>query len=297
MNDEAGDEMELPKIRKSDRGVLDGIKSKLGFATEQADDFEDDNYDDYGDDYTDYDDGYGTYEDYEHGGSAGAYVPASGQRSGSGSRGPNLVSIDDVKANTQVPQNLNRDPLASSRQLGTGSAYVPSSTSHYRSGYTRSPRRVERAADYMISTETSDLPGEGLGPQPSGYDSLFSSPGSPTTPREAAAAASGSFDPYETYSGKGQSSHNPTRSLRILKPVSYAEVEQVAKIVKAGDVVVLSLKNTPDHLAKRILDFAFGVASALDSSVDCITDKVFVIIRGQALGNDERTYLRSQGVL
>ena len=83
----------------------------------------------------------------------------------------------------------------------------------------------------------------------------------------------------------------------MLKPSSYGEVERVAKIVKAGDVVVLSLRNTPDHLAKRILDFSFGVSSALDASVECIADKVFVILRGNALSADELTALRNQGVL
>ena len=83
----------------------------------------------------------------------------------------------------------------------------------------------------------------------------------------------------------------------MLKPSSYGEVERVAKIVKAGDVVVLSLRNTPDHLAKRILDISFGVSSALDASVECIADKVFVILRGNALSADELTALRNQGVL
>ncbi|MEG0017003.1 MAG: cell division protein SepF, partial [Gordonibacter sp.] len=44
--------MELPKIMKSERGgMLDGIKSKLGFADARA---ERDDYGEYGDDYGDY---------------------------------------------------------------------------------------------------------------------------------------------------------------------------------------------------------------------------------------------------
>ena len=67
--------------------------------------------------------------------------------------------------------------------------------------------------------------------------------------------------------------------------------------LKAGDVVVLALRNTPDNLSKRILDFSFGVSSALDASVDCVADKVFVISRGAALTDAERMSLRGQGVL
>ncbi|MEG2850944.1 MAG: cell division protein SepF, partial [Raoultibacter sp.] len=78
--------------------------------------------------------------------------------------------------------------------------------------------------------------------------------------------------------------------------VSYDEVQDVAKTLKAGDVVVLQLHNTPSQLSKRILDFAFGVSSALEASVDCVADKVFVITRGKEISPDERTKLRNQGV-
>ena len=53
----------------------------------------------------------------------------------------------------------------------------------------------------------------------------------------------------------------------------------------------------PKCLSKRILDFSFGVSSALDASVDCVADKVFVISRGAALTDAERMSLRGQGVL
>ena len=106
-----------------------------------------------------------------------------------------------------------------------------------------------------------------------------------------------SFDPYEAYAGSGAPAHSPSRSISVLKPANYGEVERVAKILKAGDAVVLSLRNTPDPLSKRILDFAFGVSSALDASVECISDKVFAITRVTALTEAERLALRNQGVL
>ena len=54
--------MELPKIKKSEHGVLDGIKSKLGFAN--ASQGYDSGYGEYGDDYAgDYGE-YGDYGDY-----------------------------------------------------------------------------------------------------------------------------------------------------------------------------------------------------------------------------------------
>ena len=112
-----------------------------------------------------------------------------------------------------------------------------------------------------------------------------------------AASAASSFDPYKAYEGTATGTHSPTRSVTIVKPTSYGECEKVAKALKAGDAVVLALKETPDALAKRVLDFSFGVSSALDASVDCVADKVFVIARGAALSEAERASLRSQGIL
>jgi cell division inhibitor SepF len=83
----------------------------------------------------------------------------------------------------------------------------------------------------------------------------------------------------------------------VILPASYGDVESVAHALKAGDVVVLGLKQTPGDLAKRVLDFSFGVASALDASVDCVADKVFVVCRGNGLSDGERLSLKSQGIL
>ena len=89
----------------------------------------------------------------------------------------------------------------------------------------------------------------------------------------------------------------PLRTLRVIKPVSYADAEGVARGIKLGSVVVLALRNTPDDLAKRILDFSFGAASALDANVECPGEKVFAIAKGRALDESELTQLRNQGVL
>ena len=129
----------------------------------------------------------------------------------------------------------------------------------------------------------------------------LSSAGANTTSGAGASSLSGktsAFDPYDAYTGTGATtSFSSSRSCKVLKPVSYAEVERVAKILKAGDVVVLVLRNTPDTLSKRILDFSFGVSAALDANVECIASKVFAIVRGQALTSTERDNLHSQGVL
>lgn len=293
--------MELPRIGKSDKGMFDGIKNKLGFGGANAAD--DGYYDEYDEEYGEgYDEEYGEYgegyaDDYAYDDRGSARSSRSGAHSASS---PNLVSIDDVRANTQIPDSLKRDPLPPRHASSASTSYASGSSSYssgsgYRSSF-GSSRQVERAADYLRSTETSDLPNgvqRASDTRSEGLNSLFTS----TSSGSSGSSASSSYDPYEAYAGTGTATHNPTRSLTVLKPASYGEVERVAKIVKAGDVVVLSLRNTPDHLAKRILDFSFGVSSALDASVECIADKVFVILRGSALSADELTSLRNQGVL
>ena len=74
-------------------------------------------------------------------------------------------------------------------------------------------------------------------------------------------------------------------------------MERIARAVKSGDVVVLAMRYTPEDLSKRVLDFSFGVASALDANVECPGDKVFAIARGNALTPEEKQRLGAQGVL
>lgn len=309
--------MELPKIMKSEHGgMLGGIKSKLGFADARA---ERDDYGDYGDDYGDYNDDYGPEYDDD---SAPAsrydpYAPVTtrpARRSGvhasrsSSSEFPKLVSIDDVRANTQVPDSLRRDPLPPRRVTGVSSSSyrgertvidtmspAPSSPAH-----TAARRERSEGLNSLFESSVPDDISTGAGKANAGFGDFSlptASPAAKPAPTATATATTSAFDPYEAYAGSGSSAHKPSRSLSVLKPASYGEVEHVAKILKAGDAAVLSLRNTPDQLSKRILDFSFGVSSALDASVECIGDKVFAITRGSALSDAERQALRNQGVL
>ena len=323
--------MELPKIKKSEHGgMFDGIKSKLGFADSAGNAAgSDDAYlADYGDDFGDYDDEFGDYgPGYEDDAPASRYDPyapvttrparggSRSARSSSDADFPKLVSIDDVRAHTQVPDSLRRDPLPA-RRVTTPSA----STSSYRGERTvvdatmpapsspaHTAARRERSESLNALFEPSSTEVEpakassGAAPAGSGFVAASSSAAvsvaTATAQAPASAAATGSFDPYEAYAGSGAPAHNPSRAISVLKPASYGEVERVAKILKAGDVVVLALRNTPDQLAKRILDFSFGVSSALDARVEAVADKVFAITRGASLTEAERLALRNQGVL
>ena len=58
----------------------------------------------------------------------------------------------------------------------------------------------------------------------------------------------------------------PARIVTIVKPESYDDAERIAKVLKSGDVAVVSLRSTPEALGKRILDFSFGVACAFEAA-------------------------------
>lgn len=116
----------------------------------------------------------------------------------------------------------------------------------------------------------------------------------------AGSLKSNSSDPYSQFDSDVKQIHrDPAAHLEIIRPSSYADVEKIANAAKAGKSVVLDLKNTKPELAKRILDFSFGVASALNGTVDKVANRVFVFAKGnnKDLSKTEREYLFSQGVL
>lgn len=294
--------MDLPKMSLGNGGgMLDGLKAKLGFGADQGYDYYDDDYEDdygeYGQGYDDYDDGYDAdaAAKYEppHSVSTRSSSAYSRPRHASGSvNSPRLVSIDDVRARTQVPDSLNRDPLPP-RHVTTASRL-----GSFRGNRTVIDGTLPSAAESMAESQAVSALATATKERSESLDGLFTSTVDTGSSRvQSAGSSARGFDPYEAYSGAGSSRHNPTRSLMVVKPMSYGEAERVAKGLKAGDAVVLALRNTPEPLVKRLLDFSFGVASALDASVDCIADKVFVLTRGAAISDEEKTQLRNQGVI
>lgn len=166
-----------------------------------------------------------------------------------------------------------------------------------RSDVARRGPSTSYGASALSSADASAPAGSSASSVDSPSRAAVSSPaGSSLDSSSAKAPRRAGLDSYGAYSAAGAASSS-MRSCTVLKPASYDEVERIAKVLKAGDVVVLALRNTPDLLAKRILDFSFGVSSAIDASVECVADKVFAITCGAGLSDAERTSLRNQGVL
>ena len=246
--------------------MLGGLKSRLGFG-HKDEEFYDDDYE--YDDAFNGDDDFDVFDDdFANDSAVGGYRPATSRTSRSSrtsrfghgdSAASNLVSNDDVREYTRAPRDS------------------------YERSYEPAPERRTTRQPFDAGSLPTTAPARS-----EGYDNLFEPTDTPTfTP----------YDPYEAYSSAAPTSYAAARPLTVIKPVVYGDVERVARAVKTGDVVVLVMRNTPDDLSKRILDFSFGVASALDASVECPGEKVFAIARGNALTEDEKTRLRNQGAL
>lgn len=286
--------MELPKFRRPEGSIFDGIKTKLGFnSVGYGDDYYGRGYDDdfdkeYAEEFAEYG------PDYREDNSQSTYDPYAPVTVRPARTVPKLVSIDDVRARTQVPDSLNRDPLPERRVTSAASlrgdrmiveSDIPAAknTPTARAAAARDRERSESLNALFSSTVEDTLETAAIPPV--------------TASKPESILPANAFDPYDAYEGSGASTHTPSRTLSVFIPTSYGEVERVAKALKAGDVAILALRKTPDDLAKRILDFSFGVSSALDANVDCIASKVFAITRGAALTETELSSLRAQGVL
>ncbi len=84
----------------------------------------------------------------------------------------------------------------------------------------------------------------------------------------------------------------------VVRPISYNDVQTVIKRVRTGQPVILSFKNTNIDVAKRILDFSFGLTCGIDGSVEELCDKVFVVLPpAMKLSQGDIDSLRSQGII
>lgn len=86
--------------------------------------------------------------------------------------------------------------------------------------------------------------------------------------------------------------------MRIVRAVRYEDIEIISRYFRAGDTVTLVLSGARIDTAKRILDFSFGVTSALDGNVERLANLVFVLSHEPSgATEEERKILRDQGYI
>ena len=291
--------------------MFNGIKEKLGFGGDKKDD-------EYFDDYDSYDEyGSGDYNIADSDSSAPSYRDGSARDKffkPYGATGRHSVKAADYIVSTAQSDSVHGMKNESysfsergysssegSRSAGLNSLFSPTS----QVADIAAPAFLDNRKDASYST-------------PSQY--FDAAPHSPSTSMPSASssgtAISSSFANTEQFGNFGPAADiapmqvpgdvsapgtslasSPMRLLKVLDIVSYEECSQIAPVIKDGNVAVLTLRIANPNILKRVLDFAFGVASALDAKVDALDDKVYVIAVGEGISSSEMASLRSRGVI
>jgi hypothetical protein len=65
---------------------------------------------------------------------------------------------------------------------------------------------------------------------------------------------------------------------RLVQPTSFRDAQTIADALKNATPVVMDVQNTPRDVARRLIDFASGLAYALDGEVGRMADEVFLFV-------------------
>lgn len=285
--------MPMNRIGASAQGMFDGLKSKLGFShndEKNEHSYRDNDYDEY-DDFDEYDDAYRqdhtSHSRNDAPSRTSGFKPVTVNSSYKGSS-PDLVGFNDVKS-------YSRDSDMDRRQGDDDRiSYSPRRTSnrnlvHGSTPAISSPTHQAQSKRQEVANERSE-----------GFNSLFMPTTSSTNSRISAESSQGNRLSSHSGFSSGALSYTSSYSRRevsIVSPRSYEDVADVAHLVALGNLVALSFNQINESTKVRILDFCFGVASALHAQVEAPTSSLYVIAKGEGLTEEERATLIERGVL
>ncbi len=216
---------------------------------------------------------YGDYGEYGFDDSADYATEGASNSSSFTASLPKLVTSDDVRAHTQYTPSEAIDAADASQ------ATLP----NHDFGALREDSHRSPGVNSLFEPSSGATAATAVQPAASSTGAYAQTTGAIPAPAPA--------------SGEGRVVQRPARIVTIIKPESYDDAERIAKVLKSGDVAVISLRNTPEVLGKRVLDFAFGAACALDAQVECVSGHVFAITRGAGLSDAEASRLKAQGLM
>ena len=267
-------------------GLLDNLRNRLRRTDEYVDDIDEaDYYGDYGNDDA-YRDAYGDvyYEDegdaaFDGYDDAGYSYPA--QRSGTAP----LINMADIRSQPvgldrsrdrgigsredRIPQPVVRERRPSSMVGGL----AEDDSEAFRDSLARSAQNsLPQLHSERIQLEANMMPDLGA-------------TGSAPNDRRSVEAANQAIGNYRAGSkiNSGAVLPRSSRQLQHLRPKSYADAEAISISLRQGAAVVLDLTDVRPELAKRILDFSFGVTSAFEGQVDRYADRVYILTRNGSL--------------
>lgn len=288
--------MDFPRPNVNPSELIGDLKDRFGFGNSQGryDAYEDDPYyDEYGEpaagmgyDDSDYEqESYDPYDRLEYTTrSTGAHARSS--RGNRFSRTASLVSSRDIRSTTSA---YGVSDVSGTRSMPAVSA--PAETEQETTSFDSYSTPASALTDFVSPYKRAASAQGSASTSSPGLDSLFT----PSAPASSGTASS-TNDPYAAYESGATFGTSSARQISVVRPTAYDDVSTVARSVRAGDIVVLDLKLTDAALSKRVLDFSFGVASALAAQVECVAEKTFVILQGKDLTLEERHNLAKQGI-
>ena len=238
-------------------GFLDNIKDAVQDHLRPQDNRQDDYYEDEYDDYDEPYDGDAGY--YDDAPQRGdRYADRGQQQQGSGLLGnPSRPDADSISVYTRSGRHLSGDDFGRAGDV-YGSNNAYGSDGAYRAADDSWRKDDAAPRDYLADTRT-DEPSSFVPPatQPGVFGATGNTPGD----------------------------------------VGLTAVQTVVRRVRTNQPVVLSFKNLKIEVAKRILDFSFGLACGIDGSVEELGDRVFVVLpQGVELSETDRAKLTREGL-
>lgn len=97
------------------------------------------------------------------------------------------------------------------------------------------------------------------------------------TPVRGALAVEPQVEPLPRTRPVPEPAPHPLSKITTLHPRSYMEARTIGERYRDGAPVIMNLTDMEDADAKRLVDFAAGLAFAMRGSIDKVTNKVFLI--------------------
>lgn len=170
------------------------------------------------------------------------------------------------------------DEYEEDRYGGYGSAYQPADgyDGYDERAGNRRPLRSPRPVSRLDGND--DYAGYEPDERPRGRRAW--SPETPprtVTPTRGALAEQPQVEPVPRARPLPEPAGTPLSRITTLHPRSYMEARTIGERYRDGIPVIMNLTDMDDADAKRLVDFAAGLAFALRGSMDKVTNKVFLI--------------------
>jgi cell division inhibitor SepF len=86
--------------------------------------------------------------------------------------------------------------------------------------------------------------------------------------------------------------------VHVVSPASFAEAQEIGERFRSSQPVIMNLTAVDRDLARRLVDFASGLAYGLNGAMKKISDKVFMLTPADyEVSADEKRRLRETGLL